>query len=359
MFKELLQEENEIPLVISDQIMPDMKGDELLYRIHELSPKTLKIMLTGQADLEAVTNAVNQANLYRYIAKPWESTDLELTVKEAMRRYFQDKAIEKQMKLLRNMNATLEQRVKERTAQLEAQQAELKHLNASKDKLYSIIGDDLRTPFIGLLGITDFVLKNVERFNQHEIKEHVASMREVAENVYTLLENLLAWSQLQQDTITYHPQTIAVYEIVERNTSFFASNAAQKQISLTSQISQNLVVYADRGMLMIIVRNFISNALKFSNSGANVALSASQNEGYVDLSVSDTGVGISQEVFPRMFRFDVKYSTLGTAGEEGTGLGLIVCKSLVEKNGGMILIKSEVGQGSVFTLRLPVEKSST
>ncbi len=357
LFQELLDEENEVPLVISDHIMPDIKGDELLQRIHELSPKTLTIMLTGQADMEAVTNAVNRANLYRYIAKPWEATDLELTIKEAMRRYFQDKALQNQMKLLRNMNATLEEKVKKRTTQLEAQQIELQQLNASKDKFFSVVADDLRAPFTGLLGLTDFMVKNVEKFTREQIKEQVGSMREATENVYTLLENLLAWSQLQQGKLEYHSQEILLQEITERNTTFFASNAAQKQITVSNQISPEIKVSADRTMLMIIIRNLLSNALKFTNPGGVVALEAVQDEKYVDLNFSDTGVGISKDVLPQLFRIDAKYSTPGTADEEGTGLGLIVCKTLIEQNKGRLRLQSEVKQGTVVTVRLPAARN--
>ena len=357
LFQELQEDEHEVPLVISDHIMPDIKGDELLQRIHKIAPKTLTIMLTGQADMEAVTNAVNGANLYRYIAKPWEATDLELTIKEAMRRYFQDKALEKQMKLLRNMNATLEDKVKQRTAQLEAQQIELQQSNASKDKFFSVVADDLRAPFTGLLGLTDFVVKNVEKFSKEQIKEQIGSMREATENVYTLLENLLAWSQLQQGKLEHHPQPIPLQELAERNTAFFASHAAQKQITVSNLISPAVKVYADRSMLMIIIRNLLSNALKFTNPGGVVALEAVEAEDYVDLNFSDTGVGISKEALPQLFRIDAKYSTPGTAEEEGSGLGLIVSKGLIEHNKGRLRLQSEKKQGTVVTVRLPVSQA--
>ncbi|PIE33656.1 hypothetical protein CSA56_11120 [candidate division KSB3 bacterium] len=354
LFRELQCEGDEIPVVIADQIMPDIKGDDLLRQIHDIAPKTLNIMLTGQADKDAITNAVNQAGLYRYIEKPWEATDLQLTIKEAMRRYFQDKAIEKQIQLLRNMNATLEQKVKERTSQLEAQQVQLTQLNASKDKFFSIIAEDLRTPFTGLLGITDFIVKNVERFSQQEVKESVASMRESTESVYNLLENLLVWAQLQQGVVEYHPQFVSLHEIVERNFAFFASNAAQKQISLTNRISQDIRVYVDKTMLMTVVRNLVSNALKFSHRNGTVTLDTCIQDDFIDVMVADVGVGISKEAFPHLFRIDTKYSTPGTADEEGAGIGLVVCRSLVEKNGGLMRIESDPHQGTVVTVRFPI-----
>jgi two-component system sensor histidine kinase/response regulator len=352
LFEELSEEGYEIPVVICDHIMPGIKGDELLQRIHGLSPKTLNIMLTGQADMEAVTNAVNNANLYRYIAKPWEKTDLALTVREAIRRYLLDKRLEKQHKTLQNVKKVLEVKVKERTAQLEAQKLELKKLNTSKDKFFSIIARDLRTPFSGLHDIADSIVKNIGHFNQDEIKRHVASLRDSAETVSTLIENLLEWSQLQQGMMVYHPEALVLSELVEQNKLLFASHATRKRITLVNEVLQKMIAYADRQMIDTVIRNLISNALKFTYPGGIVFIATRQSGDYIDLTVSDTGAGIPQEDIPGLFRIDVKYSHAGTAGEEGTGLGLVLCKGLVERNGGKILVESEAGQGTVVTIRL-------
>ena len=190
LFEELLEEGYEVPLVISDHIMPDIKGDEVLHQIHIRSPRTLKIMLTGQANIAAVTNAVNHANLYRYIAKPWEKTDLVLTVREALHKYSQEKKIEEQNRILQNMNATLEQQVRERTAELETQKIELKEknaqlheLNASKDKFFSIISHDLRSPFTALLGHTELIAEQSDLYTPEELKDHILQIRASAQKI--------------------------------------------------------------------------------------------------------------------------------------------------------------------------------
>lgn len=354
LFEDLIKQGYEIPVVIADHIMPGMKGTDLLASIHALSPATLKIMLTGQADKEAVISALNHAELYRYIAKPWEKIDLILTVKEALRRYLQEKKLKHQNQLLRNINNTLEMKVKGRTAQIEAQKLELKKLNAGKDEFFSIIAHDLRTPFSGLLGITDVILKNIEQVSQKEIKENLEILKNSAETVYTLLENLLTWSRLQRGIMEHHPETICLDESAEHNTRLFASTAEQKQITLANQIPQGLKAYADKNMIDTVMRNLISNALKFTHPGGIIAISAHQNETSVEFSVSDTGIGIPQEDLPQLFRIDERYSNVGTAGEEGTGVGLILCKDLVEKNGGKIWVESEVGYGTIFTIHLRV-----
>jgi two-component system sensor histidine kinase/response regulator len=355
LFEEILADGYEVPLVIVDQIMPGLKGDELLKRIHVIAPKTLKIMLTGQADMSAVINALNHANLYRYIPKPWERIDLAMTIKEALQRYLQDKELELQNTILRETNKTLEMKVKERTALLEIQKVELKKLNASKDKFFSIIAHDLRTPFSGLLGIIDFMSKHLQTFSQDDIKENVDCLQDAAKTLYTLLENLLTWSRLQRGAMECHPEDIALDEITMHNIRLFTSKAEQKDISLINQVSEGTKVYADKQMIHTVMRNLLSNALKFTYKGGTVSLSTHQNKTSVALAISDTGTGIPQEDIPQLFRIDVKYSRIGTAGEEGTGLGLVLCKDLVEKNGGKIGVESEVGHGTTFTIQLPVE----
>lgn len=359
LFEELLEENYEIPLVIADQIMPQIKGDELLRHIHAMSPRTLKIMLTGQADMQSVINALNHANLYRYIAKPWEKIDLAMTVKEALHSYLQNKELELKNTILRETNKTLEMKVRERTSQLEAQQVQLKELNASKDKFFSIIAHDLRVPFTGLLGITDFIIKNLEDFSQGEVKENLVSLKEVAEAVYGLLENLLAWSRLQRGVMEYKPKNIALHEIANLNMRLFATNAEQKQIALINKIPQGALAYADQHMVDTVLRNLLSNALKFTDKGGKIRVSAQKNGTHIDVEVADTGVGIPQKDIPQLFRIDIKYTNAGTAGEEGTGLGLVLCKDLVEKNNGRIWVESKIGQGTRFTVRLPAGKKKS
>jgi two-component system sensor histidine kinase/response regulator len=365
--EELRTDHTELPVVIVDQIMPGMKGDELLKHIHTLMPKTLKIMLTGQANADAVGNAVNYANLYRYIAKPWEQMDLILTVTEALRRFFQDKKLEEQNEILYRMNqelerfnATLEQQVKERTAELEAQKIELKKaneqlhaLNVSKDKFFSIISHDLRSPFNTLLGYAQLLSENLDRYSQDEVKTRVDKLKMSAERLYVLLENLLTWSRIQRGVLEHCPEAIDVTEIVADTVELFTPNAEQKNITLLNLLSKKTAAYADYSMVNTVVRNLTSNALKFTPKGGKVIVSATDDGRYVEMAVTDTGVGIPKEILPQLLRIDTQYTKAGTAGETGTGLGLILCKELVEQNGGRIWVESEVGKGTTFKFTLP------
>ncbi len=349
LLEELRDDQYEVPVIISDHIMPDMKGADLLQRVHKIDPSILKIMLTGQADLEAVTNAVNAADLYRYIAKPWEKTDLILTVKEAIRRYEQDKQLKEQNAILQNMNAMLEQQVQERTAELQT-------ANASKDKFFSIIAHDLRVPFTGLIGMTQIFSDNLESFSQDEIHEGLNSLQLTTQTVYTLLENLLTWSRLQRGVVEFFPQDIFLEDVANLNIDLLHANASQKGISLVAEVAEDAQAYADQNMIDTVIRNLMSNAVKFTSKGGTITVSATvhDDEDVVEVAVSDTGLGIPEEDLAKLFQIDVKYSQPGTAGEPGTGLGLILCKELVEKNGGTIWVESEYGQGTTFRFTIPM-----
>ena len=351
LLEELLDEDYEIPVIISDHIMPDIKGDELLQRVHERSPKTLKIMLTGQADLQAVTNAVNNAKLYHYLSKPWESPNLILTVKGALHRYNQDKQLEEQNAILQNMNSLLEQQVKERTRELEL-------ANASKDKFFSIIAHDLRSPFNGLIGMMEIFSENIGKgtFNQDDMKTGLESLGKTAKTVYTLLENLLTWSRLQRGAIEFFPQEMLLGQTVREVFDLFESSKMHKHIRLDNLVPTSTPVYADVNMLNTILRNLVSNALKFTEAGGKIEVNARTLEGdddTVEVTVSDTGVGMSPEDRQKLFRIDVKHTDIGTAGEKGTGLGLILCKELIEQNGGAIRVESELGKGTRFIFTIP------
>lgn len=360
LFEELIAEGCEIPLVISDHIMPDLKGDEVLRRIHLAAPQTLTIMLTGQANIEAVANAVNHANLYRYIAKPWEKTDLALTVKEALRTYQQAKTIEEQHAILQNMNSILEQQVRERTAELEAQKIELKgkneqlkKLNASKDVFFSIISHDLRSPFTSLLGYAELIACQFDQFTSEEIKEQVGHIRASAQKLYALLENLLTWSRIQRGLMTYQPEIFDVSEAAVDTIEIFTSKARQKTIALKNCIPAHAMVYADYSMVNAIIRNLLSNALKFTPTGGSVTLTALQNESHWEISIADTGTGIPEDAVPHLLQLDRQYTGVGTDGEKGTGLGLILCKELVEQHQGRFWFESRPGAGATFFFTLP------
>lgn len=345
---DLSKEDDELAVVIADFIMPGMNGDELLEKLHKVKPDTRKILLTGQASLQGVSNAVNKAGLYRYISKPWDKEDLILTVKEALRSFQQDKTIIKQNQELKELNAGLEQKVEQRTK-------ELRDLNATKDKFFSIIAHDLKNPFNTLIGFSELLLTNLEAYDKEHIKDFVNIINSTSKSAYSLLENLLEWSRAQTGKLKMEPSDINLHDIVEENVNLLNAVAEKKGIKLTSKVDSNTIAFADENMIKTVIRNLISNALKYTKDGA-VTISSFEKDGYVETYVADTGTGISNDNLEKLFRIDVNFSLKGTDEETGTGLGLILCKEFVEKNKGKINVKSELGKGSEFSFTLPKKK---
>ncbi|MCF8229589.1 MAG: hybrid sensor histidine kinase/response regulator [Bacteroidales bacterium] len=349
LFEELLQDNREVPVVIADYIMPGIKGDELLISIHNKDSITRNILLTGQANLEGITNAVNKADLYRFIQKPWDLDDLTLTIKEAARSYFQQKTIQKQNKELSELNKSLEKKVGERTY-------ELQELNNTKDKFFSIIAHDLKNPFNALLGFSQHLVEEYENTSGEEIKEMLYAMKEASENAYKLLQNLLEWSRSQTGRISWNPGKLFMESLISENIDILKKAAINKNIKFEVDLPDVLIAYADENMVKTIIRNLLSNAIKYSYEGGKITVSGKVDSNYIRICIADQGVGIDEEGKKKLFRIDSDYSTTGTANEEGTGLGLILCKEFVEKNKGEIWVESEKGKGSKFCFTLPEKK---
>jgi two-component system sensor histidine kinase/response regulator len=346
---ELIEDKVELPIVIADFIMPGMKGDKLLEKIHTLLPNTKNILLTGQASIEGVSYAVNKANLYRFIPKPWDKEDLILTVKEALRSYDQEKTIIRQNIELKELNATLEKKVELRTR-------ELKELNATKDKFFSIIAHDLKNPFNTLLGFSELLITNINEYDKNRIGEFINIIFQTSKNAYMLLENLLEWSRSQTGRLEMAPSDIEIAELVDDNIDLIYNNASNKKLELNNRVDKKVKAYADSNMTNTIIRNLLSNAIKYTATGGRIEITSKTENNYVEVTISDTGVGIKEENIGKLFRIDENFSTKGTNEETGTGLGLILCKEFVKKNGGDIWVTSTPGKGSNFTFKLPAQK---
>jgi two-component system, sensor histidine kinase and response regulator len=345
---ELSADGDDLAVIIADFIMPGMNGDELLEKIHRTKPESKKILLTGQASLQGVSNAVNKANLYRYISKPWDKDDLILTVKEALRSFQQDKTIVRQNKDLKELNASLEDKVDQRTN-------ELKELNATKDKFFSIIAHDLKNPFNTLIGFSELLLTNLDNYDKAHISDFVNIINSTSKSAYTLLENLLDWSRAQTGRLKMEPTQIHLKDIIEENVSLLHAVSEKKGVSLINSVDKSKTAFADENMIKTVIRNLVSNALKYTPKGGTVQISSAERDGFLETTVSDTGIGISEENLEKLFRIDVNFSLKGTEDETGTGLGLILCKEFVEKNKGKISVKSTPGKGSEFSFLLPLE----
>lgn len=232
---------------------------------------------------------------------------------------------------------------------------ELNELNESKDKFFSIIAHDLRSPFQGLLGISNYLVEEFDSLDKDEFKEMILSLNEALHTQYKFLDDLLSWSRIQSGRMVIEPELLNLNSELQKVLRLFESNIKNKKINLTININSKQEVLADDDMLSLLFRNLISNAIKFTHSGGTVEITAFEEDEEILVVVSDSGVGIKQENIPKLFRIDVQFSTHGTNKESGNGLGLVLCKEIVEKHGGKIWVESEINKGTQFFFTLPLK----
>jgi PAS domain S-box-containing protein len=235
---------------------------------------------------------------------------------------------------------------------------ELQQLNAEKDRFFSIIAHDLRSPFNAFLGFTELMTDDNDEATIGEMKTYAGEIRKSALILFGLLENLLEWSRLQQKSIQMQPQALLLNEIVNQTISIFYEASAKKAITLIHNIDKSVRVLADENMLSSVFRNIVSNAIKFTKRGGRVTINAETLEnGMIEVQISDNGIGIQESTIDKLFKIDQKTSSSGTEGEPGSGLGLILCKEFLAKLGGNIRLKSQEGHGSTFYFTIPVPET--
>lgn len=225
--------------------------------------------------------------------------------------------------------------------------------NAAKDRFFSIIAHDLRDPFSTILSFVRLLQRNVDRFSKEDVLKLTEELRNMTLSTMTLLENLLEWSRAQTGKLELKLVSHRLAAIVDQNISLIKQHAQDKNITIEMNVEKSLMVFSDKNMTGTVIRNLLSNAVKFTDHGGQVTISARVINGLTQISVTDTGIGISETVRDKLFSIDTKISTKGTDDERGSGLGLILCKELVEKQGGTIEVESKVGQGSTFRITLP------
>ena len=260
---------------------------------------------------------------------------------------------------------------KELEAKLNKYNNELKELNQSKDKFFGIVAHDLRSPFQGMLGFTDLILDELETLSKEEIREYLQKVRDSSYSTFSFLENLLNWSRLQTGRMQFNPSNFSLTETITGIFSLLNSNAHSKNIRLINNLSHDYNVYADQQMLHSILLNLATNAIKFTSEGGTVTFDAKilnrsdqkteiTSNPYpkrLEISVSDTGTGMSAETVLKLFSIDDHFSLAGTANEQGAGLGLILVKEMAEKHGGTLSVNSQEGKGSVFTFTISLAEA--
>lgn len=247
---------------------------------------------------------------------------------------------------------------KKAEAALKERETQLRQSNITKDKFFSIIAHDLKGPFSSILGFSKLLKDDFEEFEVSKQKEILDYIYESAINTYDLLENLLTWSRSQNGTIEFNPENVNVFLLCKRIVELMEQQALDKEIIIENKVVVNLMARADINMLSLILRNLISNALKFTPRGGLVTISANQLENkshsnLVEISVEDNGLGISKTKQDMLFSISENVSSHGTEREQGTGLGLVLCKEFIEKHQGRIFVESKEKLGSKFTFTIP------
>lgn len=310
-------------LVLLDISMPGMDGFEVCERLK--SDSTISeipiIFLTARTETEDIVKGFKTGGV-DYITKPFNADELLVRVKTHL--------------------------------ELKEAREELVNLNATKDKFFRIIAHDLKSPLASLFSFTELFQSNINSYSKEEIKEYLNVLNRNTELTSKLLENLLTWARSQSGKIQFEPENFSVKELVMENISLLKSVAQEKQLHLYSEDIEDLTIYADRNMITTVLRNLISNAIKFTPHNGKVSVRVETKETKLIMSVIDTGLGVKQEDINKLFKIDQHHTTLGTNKEKGTGLGLILCKEFVNRHNGEIWVESELEKGSAFKFTLPI-----
>ncbi|WP_066629028.1 sensor histidine kinase [Labilibacter marinus] len=261
-------------------------------------------------------------------------------------------------RIVKKQNEILEQEVSKRTENLKSVNYELKEVVATKDKFFSIIAHDLRSPFNSLLGLSEILIGDYDNHSEEDKIKYIRTLKDGLHNSHNLLENLLIWSNSERNNISFSPENLNLLDLITESLCSIQDLHIQKHIEITNQVNSELIVNADKNMVSTILRNLISNAIKFTHIGGSIEISNNQDQsnGFVTINVSDNGIGISEEIMRELFTLSSNVTSPGTEQEKGSGLGLLICKEFVERHKGTITASSEIGKGSTFSFELPLAR---
>ncbi|MCE5348186.1 MAG: PAS domain S-box protein [Bacteroidales bacterium] len=320
--------------------------------------KTIEIpILTKNKEIRTVL--WNSANIYDTDRKTVLSTIAQGN--DITERIDAEQKVKERTKDLELANLQLKQELTER---FQAQQAlrkseiQLKELNATKDKFFNIVAHDLKNPFTSLLGSSELLSKNIDQLDNEKIQNLATILNDSAKSGYAILQNLLDWSRSQTGMLKFNPERINLRKLIDENILNQELFSTNKEIELYSEVKEDIFIFADKNMINTVLRNILSNALKFTYRYGKVVVSALIDSDDAIISVKDNGIGISKENIDKLFRIDTKYSMPGTNNEQGTGLGLKLSREFVEKHGGRIWVESIEFQGSEFTFSIPQMKDN-
>lgn len=341
--------EKRIPdLIITDWEMPRMDGIEAIKYLKsvEITKDIPIIMCTGIMTTSDSLKLALDSGAVDYIRKPIDSIELQARVYSMLK-------LGDSYRTIKEQNVILEQQKKE----IQSQRDELQIANATKVKFFNIIAHDLRNPFSTLLGFSELLTDQIERKDFDKCYNFAKIILQSSKAAFELLENLLNWSRSQTGKIAFSPENLDIKGLIDSNIFLLNSPAENKGINLTSNLHKSLSVFADKNMILSLLRNLITNAIKFSRKGDQIIIDAEESDDCITIHISDTGIGIEEDKIGKLFKIDQDIGTDGTANEPGTGLGLILCKELVDWHKGKIWVESKIDVGSRFSFTLPKAKA--
>lgn len=326
-----IAEKTQPDLILLDIMMPEIDGFEVCEKLknNELTKNIPVIFLTAKTETEDIIEGFKKGGV-DYIVKPFKKDELLVRINTHLE-------LRRSKEIIRTKNR------------------ELQEIIATKDKMFAVISHDLQSPLSSIKSIMQIITDEPLDFGSENFNDIMRLLRTSIDNTSFLLENLLNWAMGQRNQLAYIPEIIQLKVIAEENILLFMSAAKEKNIDISTKISDDQIAHADRNMINLILRNLISNALKFTNQNGKITISANTKNKFVEISVKDNGIGIKEENKKKLFKENLHLTTYGTGNEKGSGLGLNLCKDLVELNYGGIRFESKLGSGSTFYVILPTE----
>jgi len=347
--------EQKLPdLILLDIMMPEMDGFEVC-QIIKSQDRFSDIPLIFLTAKNEVTDVVKGFSLgaVDFISKPFRSEEVLVRIQNHLALKQAQFKLEEQNRTLQSLNKKIESS----NQQLAKQASDLKELNAQKNRFFSILAHDLRNPFSGFIGMTNLLRNSWKTMQEDELEDFIVTLDDTADKVNKLLENLLKWSQVQLDSLVFEKSRFNLKNLVDDVIELKKTNANKKKLNLINNIDPKVQLFADEQMTQMVVRNLLSNAIKFTPKEGLIKIEAVKTKkDMLQVAGCDNGIGMSTDTQKKLFNISEKVSRPGTEGEESTGLGLILCKALIEKQGGELWVESEEGSGSVFYFTLPLSE---